>query len=567
MKSLGGKFSCDVALMKPSAEVPQDANHVRPADIRHIGAMGDSFAIGLHSTNYDGEMADIFPGNSFFTGADESLSQHVTIANILRELNPQIGGVSYGKGSAKASFNVAVPWTNSEDLPRQAEDLVNRIKMKGRMVWMYEWKLIAIFTGIHDLGFLSCHDDRTQEPTPAWQYKTNIENAIGILRAALNRTIVVLIPILTPRVLIGAEYMIDRIPKPCWLGNVIRDHRDYHVWDLNKMLKKIQYERKFECSGFAVVLQDFVDNVLDPVLNRNEEDQEIFYAHDLFHLSKYGNAVFATHLWNSLLDPVGSAATNFSDTTVTLKCPSELALKRLRMSVVFWKGVKILPRVLLVFFATIILVKRHQTRPPKSHGVYLTCDYEVMLPSKVIPRFVDNVRPADIKAIGAMGDSLLWRSLDQRRQDTLLHGCGIAENSNSRSSGVLTHLRTAENHNKNAFYDDLNTLISKISSQRAVIVGIDSNTKMGLEQQSDVLGKWFYPIQQTSDNGNRLIDLCEQTNLIIASLHPRGIIDTISLRGKRQPRRTPEEQRRRKMSTLKLQLDWVLTKNISLSHT
>ncbi|KAK6755731.1 hypothetical protein RB195_014240 [Necator americanus] len=360
MKSLGGKFSCDVALMKPSAEVPQDANHVRPADIRHIGAMGDSFAvssdivniggrngwlaflrrssvltkgllsrverslpIGLHSTNYDGEMADIFPGNSFFTGADESLSQHVTIANILRELNPQIGGVSYGKGSAKASFNVAVPWTNSEDLPRQAEDLVNRIKMKGRMVWMYEWKLIAIFTGIHDLGFLSCHDDRTQEPTPAWQYKTNIENAIGILRAALNRTIVVLIPILTPRVLIGAEYMIDRIPKPCWLGNVIRDHRDYHVWDLNKMLKKIQYERKFECSGFAVVLQDFVDNVLDPVLNRNEEDQEIFYAHDLFHLSKYGNAVFATHLWNSLLDPVGSAATNFSDTTVTLKCPSE----------------------------------------------------------------------------------------------------------------------------------------------------------------------------------------------------------------------------------------------------
>ncbi|ETN79408.1 hypothetical protein NECAME_09846 [Necator americanus] len=427
MKSLGGKFSCDVALMKPSAEVPQDANHVRPADIRHIGAMGDSFAIGLHSTNYDSEMADIFPGNSFFTGADESLSQHVTIANILRELNPQIGGVSYGKGSAKASFNVAVPWTNSEDLLRQAEDLVNRIKMKGRMVWMYEWKLIAIFTGIHDLGFLSCHDDRTQEPTPAWQYKTNIENAIGILRAALNRTIVVLIPILTPRVLIGAEYMIDstrdpriaskaaiedlimkarkiekevivltktrrryplnaayeigeelligkcgsraaggvsalvitsnaksidnfeqltnllerlrmrrcgstqglnifvayaaasRIPKPCWLGNVIRDHRDYHVWDLNKMLKKIQYERKFECSGFAVVLQDFVDNVLDPVLNRNEEDQEIFYAHDLFHLSKYGNAVFATHLWNSLLDPVGSAATNFSDTTVTLK--------------------------------------------------------------------------------------------------------------------------------------------------------------------------------------------------------------------------------------------------------
>ncbi|KAK6727443.1 hypothetical protein RB195_005249 [Necator americanus] len=81
---------------------------------------------------------------------------------------------------------------------------------------------------------------------------------------------------------------------------------------------------------------------------------------------------------------------------------------------------------------------------------------------------------------------------------------------------------TVDDHKKDAFYDEFNTLISKIKSQQAVIVGIDANAKMGPEKYYDVLGKWFYPLVQTSDNGNHLIDLCEQT---------RGIIDAVCLRG------------------------------------
>ncbi|KAK6752126.1 hypothetical protein RB195_003505 [Necator americanus] len=45
---------------------------------------------------------------------------------------------------------------------------------------------------------------------------------------------------------------------------------------------------------------------------------------------------------------------------------------------------------------------------------------------------------------------------------------------------------------------------------------------MGLEQQSDVLGKWYYAAPLTSDNGDRLVDLCEQTGLIIASTFKRN---------------------------------------------
>ncbi|KAK6743714.1 hypothetical protein RB195_010796 [Necator americanus] len=92
---------------------------------------------------------------------------------------------------------------------------------------------------------------------------------------------------------------------------------------------------------------------------------------------------------------------------------------------------------------------------------------------------------------------------------------------------------TAEGNSKDAFYDELNALMSKIPSQQVVIVGIDANAKMGLEQQSDVLGKWYYAAERASDNG----DLSTCANRWGSSSLPRlrGIIDAISSRGRCQP--------------------------------
>ncbi|KAK6765036.1 hypothetical protein RB195_025103 [Necator americanus] len=53
---------------------------------------------------------------------------------------------------------------------------------------------------------------------------------------------------------------------------------------------------------------------------------------------------------------------------------------------------------------------------------------------------------------------------------------------------------TADDNSKDAFYDELNVLMSTIPTQQVVIVEIDvGNAKKGLEQQSDVLGKCYYP--------------------------------------------------------------------------
>ncbi|KAK6740646.1 hypothetical protein RB195_008857 [Necator americanus] len=109
---------------------------------------------------------------------------------------------------------------------------------------------------------------------------------------------------------------------------------------------------------------------------------------------------------------------------------------------------------------------------------------------------------------------------------------------------------TAEDNSKDAFYDELNALMSKIPSQQVVIVGVDANAKMGLEQQSDVLGKWYYPAECTSDNG----DNGDNRNHRRHQLTWQG--STLL---------TPEEQIKRKMRTLKLQLDYVLARNIPQS--
>ncbi|KAK6764817.1 hypothetical protein RB195_024948 [Necator americanus] len=84
---------------------------------------------------------------------------------------------------------------------------------------------------------------------------------------------------------------------------------------------------------------------------------------------------------------------------------------------------------------------------------------------------------------------------------------------------------------------------------------------MGFEQQSDVLGKWYHADERTSDNGDRLVDLCEQTSLIIASTLKRNH-RRHQLTWQGSTLLMPEEQRKRKMRTLKLQLDYVLARNI-----
>ncbi|KIH49577.1 hypothetical protein ANCDUO_20348 [Ancylostoma duodenale] len=115
--------------MKPSPAVPSNVNKVRPADLKVIGAMGDSITVASLSKDFEDDMTkDIYPGNSYIIGGDGTLAEQITI---LREFNPNIVGLSHGTGYDNTVFNVAVGGRTSEDMPRQARDLIARMKQKG----------------------------------------------------------------------------------------------------------------------------------------------------------------------------------------------------------------------------------------------------------------------------------------------------------------------------------------------------------------------------------------------------------------------------------------------------
>ncbi|KAK6760655.1 hypothetical protein RB195_021930 [Necator americanus] len=97
--------------------------------------------------------------------------------------------------------------------------------------------------------------------------------------------------------------------------------------------------------------------------------------------------------------------------------------------------------------------------------------------------------------------------------------CTVTGSQRTQTLTVSGHAptETAEDYNKDAFYDELYALISKIPSEQVAFVRIDEKAKMGLEQQLDVLGD---PMEQTSDNEKT--DVCEQTNFIIVFTFERS---------------------------------------------
>ncbi|KAJ1358518.1 hypothetical protein KIN20_016962 [Parelaphostrongylus tenuis] len=281
-RTLGGVLRCDPEVMKPSDKTPEDVNKVRPADINVIAAMGDSFTTAARARNYVEDPHNVYPGNSYFIGGDETLEKHITVANILRAFNPRIVGMSHGSGYGGAGFNVAVNGRTSRDIPNQAEELIRRMKAKGVRL-REDWKLISIFMGTNDLGELNCY--LGEMPISRDVYKMKLAEGISVLRRNLNRTIVSIMPIWNPQLAIDAKSLIEQgSRRECGKDSVTK--RDALSKEYRMAAYELQNERNFDHKDFTVVVQSFMDDVKDAFRN-------------------YGNAVVGKFLWNNLIEPVG----------------------------------------------------------------------------------------------------------------------------------------------------------------------------------------------------------------------------------------------------------------------
>ncbi|KAK5981270.1 hypothetical protein GCK32_013100, partial [Trichostrongylus colubriformis] len=193
MKSLGGTLLCDPSVMKPSATVPEDVNRVRPADIKVIGAMGDSIMVGSWSKNFLDDKGIFFPGNSFAIGGDEALQTHITLAskfwdhifiNLAKKL---ICALEFGRVRAMGWVWAQCSLNDSQ------------ISLTD------DWKLITLFIGTNDIGKLRCIQEET---TTREVYKAKIEEAISLLRSNMNRTIVSLLSIWNSQLIYDAASLI-----------------------------------------------------------------------------------------------------------------------------------------------------------------------------------------------------------------------------------------------------------------------------------------------------------------------------------------------------------------------
>ncbi|XP_031212080.1 phospholipase B1, membrane-associated isoform X2 [Mastomys coucha] len=384
----GTEFTCTDK--DPSDSVPTTVHRLRPADIKVIGAMGDSLTAGNGAGASPGNIFAVlteYRGLSWSVGGDETIKTVTTLPNILREFNPSLKGFSVGTGkenTPQASFNQAVAGAKSDGLTAQARTLVNLMKADTTINFQKDWKIITVFIGGNDLCG-SCNDVARFSPQ---NFVDNIKAALDILHAEVPRAFVNMVKAIeiTPlrelynQPSIGCPRMILRNLCPCVLniGNnstelasLVERNRQYQK-GTEKLIESGRYDTR---DDFTVVVQPFFENVAMPRTPEGLPDRS-FFAPDCFHFDVKTHASSAIALWKNMLEPVGHKTKHHN---VEIKAPI------------------MCPNQTMPFLST---TKNSNT----GYGTSMLC--KETAPSASPPTSVHALRPADIQVVAALGDSL-----------------------------------------------------------------------------------------------------------------------------------------------------------------
>nr|XP_009674588.1 PREDICTED: phospholipase B1, membrane-associated [Struthio camelus australis] len=375
----------------PSDTVPMSVHNLRPADIQVIAALGDSLTAGNGAGSKPHNVLDVitqYRGISWSVGGNENISTVTTLTNILREFNPSLRGYSTGTGketTENAAFNQAVAGSRAEDVPAQVRRLVDRMKNDSvKIHFQHTWKLVTLFIGGNDLcGY--CRDPIRYSPE---NYTYNIQIALDMLHREVPRAFVNLVTILSIASLqelyaeksISCPRLIMRSLCPCVLNydgnssefNTLISFNKKYQERTRQLVESGRYDTR---EDFTVVLQPFMMNVSMPKTQEGLPDSS-YFAPDCFHFSQKSHSQAARALWNNMLEPVGQKTDNQKlENEIVLKCPNEAE----------------------PFLRT-------YKNSNYTYGSQLLC--EDRTPSSPSATSVHALKPADVKIIAALGDSL-----------------------------------------------------------------------------------------------------------------------------------------------------------------
>nr|XP_060610103.1 phospholipase B1, membrane-associated [Anolis sagrei ordinatus] len=383
-----------------SINSPTSVHSLKPADVKVVAALGDSFTagngVGYTSKNIMG-MNIQYRGLSWSIGGDATLQSVTTLPNILREFNTHLTGYSTSTGGpnvANAFLNRAVTEAKARDLPEQAKQLVKLMKSDSRINIYTDWKVITIFIGVNDL----CEYCRNVNLYSAANFASYVKEALDILYAEVPKVFVNLVDVMDPLPL-RQLFQDTRLSCPGYLADALcicvlpikegsavmvtmKEAIKAYQHSLQKLVASNMYDSR---EDFTVVLQPSIQLTELPRLPDGQLDIS-FFAPDCFHLSQKSHSQLARALWNDMLRPLDEKNISVSLVDkITLSCPT----------------------LLQPFFGT----SKNSIRPSpdptnepiENWGSDLLCSKPA--PSKSIPKSVHKLEPADIKVVAALGDS------------------------------------------------------------------------------------------------------------------------------------------------------------------
>ncbi|KAI1240634.1 Phospholipase B1, partial [Lamprotornis superbus] len=357
-------WGCDLSCpdQTPSSRVPTTVHELRPADIKAIGALGDSMTTGVGSKVPD--LQTDWKGLAWSSGGDETLEIQATLPNILKKFNPNLFGFSTGNSKETAGFNVAERNATARDMPAQAHALVELMRSSSKINFKEDWKLITILIGGSDL----CQYCLDKEAYSVQKYVKHLQDTLDIFYKELPRVFINMVEILEfsglRKITASSSECALAAKKicPCFLNpeensfeleEIKRVNRDFQAETL-QLINSGWYEQR---DDFAVVIQPFFRNTLVPLDSTGKPDMS-FFAADCFHFSVRGYAEMAMALWNNMLEPVGEKQSynNFTQDRSKLKCPnpekpffstrrnsgfgnSDLILEKRESSVPYWAAI------------------------------------------------------------------------------------------------------------------------------------------------------------------------------------------------------------------------------------
>ncbi|KAH0505598.1 Phospholipase B1, membrane-associated [Microtus ochrogaster] len=313
-----------------------------------------------------------YRGLSYSAGGDASLENVTTLPNILREFNENLTGYAVGTGdanSASAFLNQAVPRAKAENLVSQVQTLVEKMKNDHRVNFFQDWKVITVMIGASDLCDFCMDTNRYS----AANFSDHLRNALDILHREVPRALVNLVDFMNPSVIRQvflknpdkcpvhqASVLCNCVLSPGENSQELGTLKAFSQSYQNSMRQLVESGRYDTREDFSVVLQPLFRNAKLPILENGQSDTS-FFAPDCILPNQKFHSLLSRALWANMDEPF---LRTFRNSNYTY--PSEPAIEN-------W-------------------------------GSDFLCTTQS--PSSSVPSSVHELRPADIKVVAALGDSV-----------------------------------------------------------------------------------------------------------------------------------------------------------------